>query len=166
MADSGVMRSVLLVVALLLGATGCSGSSDASDPTAGESARPSPSQDPSGSSDPFEPPAVPAEDPPPCEKVRAGIDAFNEGAPELTVRFFAQALPQAEQYVEDEPGRTADLLLAAVRYYAELPADEYADAITGSAAFQRHQVVTLSVCRYGEDSGEPGRVPTDDAVPA
>ncbi|GAB3991441.1 hypothetical protein GCM10028771_11290 [Nocardioides marmoraquaticus] len=144
---------------MLLALAGCGGTT----PPAAEDR--SPTSSPTAEAAPS-PPAIPDEDPLPCAKVRAGIDAFNEGAPELTVRFFRQAVPEAERYAADEPSRTADLLLEAVRYYAELPADDYAGAITGSSEFKRHQVVTLAVCRYGEEGSSPAPDESDDVVPA
>lgn len=160
------MRSVPLVAALLLTTVvGCgvepaprSAGADATSSASPSAPAPSPSAETAPSL-----PVVPDDDPLPCPRVRAGIDAFNQGAPERTVRLFRGAVPQAERYAADVPSRTADLLLEAVRYYADLPAEDYADAIVSSPEFRRHQVVTLAVCRYGQDDS-PGA--TDDAVPA
>jgi len=161
------VRSHPLVAVLLLAClVGCGAEpaprSAAPDTTASPSPTP-PAPSESAETAPS-PPAIPADDPLPCPRVRAGIDAFNQGAPEQTVRLFRRAVPQAERYAVDEASRTADLLLEAVRYFAALPAEEYADAIVSSPEFRRHQVVTLAVCRYGQDGSSAG--PTDDAVPA
>lgn len=95
-----------------------------------------------------------------CAEVRAGIDAFNDGDLEETVRHFETAEPLAEQLVED--GADAKLLLEAIRYYAALPPEEYLEA-SPSPDFQRNKVITLMVCAYGE--GDPEQ-PSETGVPA
>ncbi len=95
-----------------------------------------------------------------CAEVRAGIDAFNEGDLEETVRHFEKAVPLAEDLVAD--GEDADTLLGAIEYYAALPPEEFQQA-SPSPDFQRNKAITLTLCAYG--AGPRGE-PSDDSVPA
>jgi hypothetical protein len=91
-----------------------------------------------------------------CAEVRAGIDAFNLGDLEETVRHFERATPLAERLVAD--GEDARLLLEAIDYYAALPPEA-----SPSPDFQRNKAITLTICEYGAG---PQEEPTDDGVPA
>lgn len=97
-----------------------------------------------------------------CVEVEAGIDAFNEGDFEETVRRFEAALPHAEEHAAEQESERADLLLEAVRWYAALPPDEYADASRDSEKFARHQAVALAQCVVGEPGDEPSDETPDE----
>ncbi len=95
-----------------------------------------------------------------CAEVRAGIDAFNEGDLDETVRHFELAVPLAKELVaEDE---AADTLLGAIEYYATLPPEEY-QAASPSPEFQRNKAITLTLCEYGAG---PEEDPSETQVPA
>lgn len=97
-----------------------------------------------------------------CDLVRQGIDAFNVGDLDGTIERFEAAEPLAEELAEDQPSDDTATLLDAVRYYAELPADEYAEANESSPEFLRFKDFTLTECAY---TGAPGE-PSDTGVPA
>lgn len=99
-----------------------------------------------------------------CAEVRAGIDAYNAGDFQETVRRFSAALPTAEQHAEEDDSRRAALLLEAVRWYAELPPADYPEAARSSRQFQRYKAVTLAQCVVGApDDGGPDDEPRDGA---
>ena len=133
-----VATAVTVVVVVLVG--GCSG--------AGESA---------GSDD--RPDAGTAEedvavvDSEACEEVRTGIAAFNEGDYDGTVEHFEAALPLAE--ARDDGSEMAGDLVEAVRYYAELEAEEYPEAARSSPEFAKYKAITLGQCMpVGEEAPE------------
>lgn len=147
----------LLVSGLVLGA--CSGGGSSEDAAGGSSSggpTSAPSDEPStGAAGGRE--AV-------CSKVRAGINAYNTGDFDETIEQFRDAVPLATGARKTSPSQESTLLLRAVRYYAALPADEYADAARSSREFARWKAVTLTLCASGQDQLSPG--PEDSAIPA
>ena len=90
-----------------------------------------------------------------CEEVRAGIDAFNQGAYDETVEHFQTAVPLAEE--QDDGSVPASQLIEAVRYYAELDAERYPEAARSSREFAKYKAITLGQCVAGDDESEsPG----------
>ncbi|MFI5428739.1 hypothetical protein [Aeromicrobium sp. UC242_57] len=85
-----------------------------------------------------------------CEEVLAGIDDFNEHDLDGTIAHFVDAVPSAEAYAMLSPEPEARALLDAVRYYADLPEEDYLKASRTSSEFARHKAVTLSQCAAGE----------------
>lgn len=79
-----------------------------------------------------------------CAEVRAGIAAFNEGDYEETIERFVAAVPLAEDQLDGSPA--ADELLEAVRWYAELPAEDYPEAAISSPEFATYKAITLGQC--------------------
>jgi len=99
-----------------------------------------------------------------CAEVRAGIDAFNQGDYDETVARFRAAVPLAEAEAEDTATEAdkeaADLLLEAVVFYAELPAEDYLESAQSSPDFARYKAITLGQCASGEPPTEPPGVQT------
>ena len=90
-----------------------------------------------------------------CEEVRTGIAAFNEGDYDGTVEHFEAALPLAE--ARDDGSEMAGDLVEAVRYYAELDAEEYPEAARSSPEFAKYKAITLGQCMpVGEEPDSPG----------
>ncbi len=91
-----------------------------------------------------------------CDEVRTGIDAFNEGDYDGTVEHFRAALPLAEE--RDDGSATARDFVEAVRYYAELDAEQYPEAAATSADFAKYKAITLGQCRPAgsETTESPG----------
>lgn len=139
------MLAMVTVAVLALGA-GCAGD----DP---ESADPeTPSSSPSASEDAEDGPVIDSDA---CDAVRSGIDAFNVGEFDETVAHFEEAVPLAE--ARDDGSQPASELIEAVRYYAELDPDLYAEAAQGSADFAKYKAITLGQCVSGQESPEePG----------
>lgn len=148
--------SRLLLVPLLLLVAALAASCGGGEPAAG------PPQREAGSSSPEAPGGSPGARPegprgetpaatPACEQVRAGIAAFNEGDYEETVARFEAAVPLAEDQVDGSTA--ADDLLEAVRWYADLPAEEYPEASISSPDFQRYKAITLGQCDPVPDGG-------------
>lgn len=81
-----------------------------------------------------------------CRQVVLGIDAFNLGDYEETVRRFEQAVPLAREAVDDDPTTEAADLLEAVEYYAELAPGDYLEAAATSPDFARYKEITLGQC--------------------
>lgn len=96
-----------------------------------------------------------------CAEVTAGINAFNVGDLDETIMRFQAAVPLAEELAADDRG--AEQLLEAVRYYAELPAEEYLEASESSPNFLRYKQITLTQCAY---QIAPLPAPEDTGVPA
>lgn len=88
--------------------------------------------------------AGPPSDTPACAEVRAGIAAFNEGDYEETIERFVAAVPLAEEQLDGSAA--ADDLLEAVRWYAELPAEDYPEAAISSPEFATYKAITLGQC--------------------
>jgi hypothetical protein len=89
-----------------------------------------------------------------CEEVRAGIEAFNVGEFDETVKHFQAALPLAEE--QDDGSVMASQLIEAVRYYAELDAELYPYAARSSPEFAKNKAITLGQCVAGADqTSEP-----------
>ena len=88
-----------------------------------------------------------------CDEVVRGIDAFNAGELDETVRHFELAVPLAESEADAADSRTADDLLEAVRYYADLPAEDYPEAAASSPEFARYKAITLGLCAPGPPVG-------------
>ncbi|MCY7395985.1 MAG: hypothetical protein LH468_07510 [Nocardioides sp.] len=120
------------------------------------------------------PPARPAPTPPgdgetdasgsaTCERVRAGIDAFNAGDYDETVARFAEAVPLA-QAAEDDSAPGA-LLAEAVRYYADLAPGDYLAASQSSEEFERYKQVTLGLC-VSDTAPLQAPSPQEPGVPA
>jgi len=86
----------------------------------------------------------PTAESPACAEVRAGVAAFNEGDYEETVARFVDAVPLAEKQLDGSA--QADDLLEAVRWYAELPAEDYPVASVSSPEFAAYKAITLGQC--------------------
>ena len=84
-----------------------------------------------------------------CDEVRAGIEAFNVGELDETVKHFQAALPLAEE--QDDGSVLASQLIEAVRYYAELDAELYPNAARSSPEFAKYKAITLGQCVAGDD---------------
>lgn len=160
------MKAVAALV-LLLALTACSGSDDGSGDDATDAPAAAPRSSPPAPSAPD--PSAPA-DPgldlattDVCDLVREGIDQFNLGDLEATIAAFEDAIAPAEQLAEDQPSADTRTLLDAVRYYAALPADEYAEANRSSPEFLRFKDFTLTECAY---TGPPGGATADPGIPA
>lgn len=110
-----------------------------------------------GSDDPLGPGSEPApETTDACAEVRDGIDAFNLGDYDETVDHFRDAEPLAEAQLAADDSQAATDLLEAVRYYANLPADEYPEAARSSADFEKYKRITLGQCvPIGEPETDP-----------
>ena len=150
------MATLTVVVAALTG--GCAGDGDSNG-----------SDDPQGTgiiddSTPLDPetPAAPSPrsgdadvvDSEACDEVRAGIDAFNVGEFDETVKRFRAALPLAEE--QDDGSVEASQLIEAVRYYAELDAERYPNAARSSPEFAKYKAITLGQCVVaGDEASEP-----------
>ncbi|CAN5661317.1 hypothetical protein BH11ACT8_BH11ACT8_12520 [soil metagenome] len=145
----------LLLVGALTGA--CSGGSEQSaddsssvvipDQRPGDSGSPAP--DPGTGADPAPAPSA-------CAEVVAGIAAFNAGDFEGTVQHFEAAVPLAEAEPEANPSAAADDLLESVRYYADLPPEDYPEASLTSPDFATYKAITLGQC------ASDGPPPSDD----
>lgn len=81
-----------------------------------------------------------------CDEVVAGIDAFNLGQYDETVRHFEAAVPLAEAQARDDDSQEAADLVDAVHYYADLPAEDYPDAARSSPEFAKYKAITLGQC--------------------
>ncbi|MDO9456265.1 hypothetical protein [Nocardioides sp.] len=150
----------LVALVLLLGLAACSGSdSDGPGDDTASDARPfSPAPtDKGGETD-----AVDLAGTDVCGLVREGVDAFNVGDLEGTIAKFEEALPLAEDLADDKPSDETRVLLDAIRYYAELPAEDYVEANQSAPDFQRFKAFTLTACAY---EGPPAGA-TDPAIPA
>jgi len=135
-----------------------------------------PSPTPSGPSQPGTTPTDPTDpsvDSATCEEVLAGVADFNTGDFDGTVDHFVDAVPLAEADLrrEKQTGTSdtvqeASLLLEAVRWYADLPAEDYAEAFRTSMDFKRYQAITLGQC--GNPPATPGGrdAPDDGSVEA
>lgn len=101
-----------------------------------------------------------------CAEVKAGVDAFNEGDFTESVARFRAAVPLAEERAEEYPSRRADLLLEAVRWYADLPPEDYPEASRESERFARYQRITLAQCVVGSpgDEDSPGEEDSSGGV--
>jgi len=86
-----------------------------------------------------------------CTRVRAGIADFNDGNYEDTIKRFTDAKKFARAYASQSDSPKADDLLKAVVYYAELPADQYAEAARTSKDFAKYKAITLGQCESGGD---------------
>lgn len=159
----------LASVLVLLGLIGCSSGGDperASEPSA--AAPSSPSSAPADPPDPSSPPAPPVgptgdlATTEVCDLVRQGIDAFNVGDLDGTVERFEEAVPLAEDLAREQPSDGTETLLDAVRYYAEIPVEDYVEESESSPEFLRFKEFTLVECAY---AGPPDEA-TDPAVPA
>lgn len=155
-------RAALLLLLSLLVA--CGGPGAGQDPAPD----PTPSASPSspGTDDGQEPDqpspgtAAPARTPA-CAEVRAGIDAFNDGDYDETVARFVDAVPLAEEQLDGSD--RADQLLEAVRWYAALPPEDYADAAVSSQEFQVYKAITLTQCDPVPDGAAPSTPPPVEA---
>ncbi|WP_160012129.1 hypothetical protein [Nocardioides sp. AX2bis] len=159
-------RSALLLLLSLLVACGGPGAEQdpAPDPTP-SSPSSSPETDgeqPDGQEpDESSPGAAAPARTPACAVVRAGIDAFNEGDFEETVARFGEAVPLAEEQVDGS--EQADQLLEAVRWYAALPPEDYAEAAVSSQEFQVYKAITLTQCDPVPDEAAPSTAPPVEA---
>jgi hypothetical protein len=98
---------------------------------------------------------VPLVDSKACEEVRTGIEAFNLGDYAGTVEHFVAAVPLAEG--QDDGSAAAGDLVDAVRYYAELDAEQYPEAARSSAEFAKYKAITLGQCMpVGSEPESPG----------
>jgi hypothetical protein len=147
---------LLLALVLLLALGACSSEKD--------SPRAEPRKAPTSS--PSAPEAAPstqpdASDSKACAEVRAGIDAFNAGDFETTVDHFELAVPLAEAQARTDSSKAADDLLEAVRYYAELAPEDYAESARSSPEFLKYKTITLGQCvtpsaPLDDSTGSPG----------
>ncbi len=133
-------RTAVLVLLPVLVA--CGGPAPGGDPGPSPSRSASPAPGPEGSED--DPPGAAPARTPACAEVRAGIAAFNEGDFDETVARFEEAVPLAEDQLDGS--ERADQLLEAVRWYAALPPEDYAEAAVSSQEFQVYKDITLSQC--------------------
>ncbi len=148
-------RTAVLVLLPVLVA--CGGPAPGGDPERS----PSPSRSASPAPGPEEPEdaspgAAPARTPA-CAEVRAGIAAFNAGDFEETVARFEEAVPLAEDQLDGS--ERADQLLEAVRWYAALPPEDYAEAAVSSPEFQVYKDITLGQCDPVPDGPVPSTPP-------
>jgi hypothetical protein len=90
-----------------------------------------------------------------CSLVRSGVAAFNENRFDLTVDRFRSALEPARAYADASDASSADDLLEAVEYYADLPAADYRRAFETSPDFKRHQATTLGQCGDAQPEDAP-----------
>jgi hypothetical protein len=88
--------------------------------------------------------------------VRAGIDDFNTGDFDGTVGHFRAALPLARAQAAKDGSSSAQDLLAAVRYYADLAPKDYLRSAASSPGFAKYKAITLGQCVA------VGTVPPDD----
>ena len=151
---------VLLALLALLGACASDDSpagSSAASPSPSESALPSqlPSQLPSGSPSPRVTPQPDRSDTPACDEVRAGIDDFNKGDFEGTVDHFRTAEPLARSQAAADSSSSAQDLLEAVRYYADLAPKDYPLSAASSADFAKYKAITLGQCVAGAEPADP-----------
>lgn len=156
----------LLLCGLVLGACSSGGSSEES---LGGSSSEGPTSSPSSPGSPGGEPSTDASGTRKavCSKVVAGINAFNAGDFDTTIEQFRDAVPLASGALATSPSQESKLLLRAVRYYADLPADDYPEAARSSRDFQRWKSVTLTLCASGQDQLSPGpQDPEDSAIPA
>ena len=128
----------LALVALLVSACGAGGTASRADETSAAA--------PSGATA--------------CDEVVQGIAAFNLGDFDETVRHFEAAVPLAEAAADEDDSPAASDLLDAVRYYAELPAEDYLEAAESSPDFAKYKAITLGQCASadGEDTDPPGQL--------
>jgi len=175
MRPSRLGATALLAALALPTLAACGGGDQAAAPdqeaTSLPAAPPSPTPSEPGTS-PTDP-TNPSEDSATCEEVLAGVTAFNTGDYDATVGHFVDAVPlaeadlrQAEQTGTSETVQQASLLLEAVRWYADLPAEDYAEAFRTSMDFKRYQAITLGQC--GNPPAAPGGPdsPDDGSVEA
>ncbi len=133
-----MVRTLGLVAALVLLASGCAAGGEASK-----------AESRAGSA-----PGATA-----CDEVVAGIDAFNLGDFSSTVRHFRAAVPLAEAEARDDDSQEAADLVDAVHYYADLPAEDYLEAADSSPEFAKYKEITLGQCGpVGLDDEEPGQL--------
>ena len=90
-----------------------------------------------------------------CSLVRSGVAAFNEEDYDVTVQKFRDAIEPAKDYAALSDEVLADDLLEAVRYYADLPTDQYRRAFETSPEFKKYQVITLGQCGDAEPDDSP-----------
>ena len=87
--------------------------------------------------------------------MRTGIAAFNDGDFDGTVEHFEAAVPLAEG--QDDGSAMAGDLVEAVRYYAELDAEQYPEAARSSPQFAKYKAITLGQCMpVGRSRSLPG----------
>lgn len=157
-------RAAVLLLLPVLAACGGPAADEAPAPGPSPTSSSSPSTSPSPDADdePGRPStgAAPARTPA-CAEVRAGIDAFNDGDYEETVARFVDAVPLAEEQLDGSD--RADQLLEAVRWYAALPPEDYADAAVSSQEFQVYKAITLTQCDPVPDEAAPSTPPPVEA---
>lgn len=147
------MRLILTLV-LMVALSACS--IGQRSPTATPTSRPGPSPSAPESSPSVQPDASATKA---CAEVRAGIDAFNSGDFETTVEHFRLAVPLARTQARSDPSPSADDLVAAVTYYAELAPADYPESAHSSSEFAQNKEITLGQCVTGtnplEESTQP-----------
>lgn len=87
-----------------------------------------------------------------CDAVNAGIDAFNAGDFDKTIASFVKAKEPAKAFADKSESSEADDLVAAVDYYATLPADDYPEASASSKDFAKYKAITLGQCATDPNS--------------
>jgi hypothetical protein len=145
------MRTLTVVLLLVLAGACSTGTSTDKQATSRPSGAASPSAGPSdGSSSDA------------CSEVRAGIDAFNQGDFDSTVSHFRKAVPLAEAAAARTESPEADLLVKAVRYYADLAPSDYPASSRSSREFATYKAITLGQC---EGAGqEPSTPPSTESL--
>ena len=140
------MAALAVVVATL---TGCSGSGDSNAskdrPSTGVFRSPTSEPQAPDTSSPGDDDVI---DTDACAEVRSGIEAFNLGDFDETIEHFEKALPLAEG--QDDGSAAASDLVEAVRYYAELDAEDYPEAARSSQEFAKYKAITLGQCMSTE----------------
>jgi len=157
------VRTFVVTVAVVALAGGCAGYGDSEESDDRQGLGTFDQSTPSGPGTTGAPPPRSEEpaviDSEACEEVRIGIEAFNVGEFDETVAHFEEALPLAEE--QDDGSAVAGQLVEAVRYYAELDAEDYPKASRSSPEFAKYKAITLGQCVSGvvevpESSESPG----------
>lgn len=140
---------LILALLLLVALSACSSEKDSpkAEPRKAPTSSPSAPATPPSDQPSDEPSAQPdASDSKACAEVRAGIDAFNAGDFATTIDHFELAVPLAEAQARSDSSKAADDLLEAVKYYAELAPEDYAESARSSPEFLKYKTITLGQC--------------------
>ncbi len=144
---------LLLALVLVAGLGACSAEPESPGAESTRKATPSPS-----APEPGAPVQPDARDSPACAEVRAGIDAFNTGDYQETVKHFRLAQPLSRSQARTAPSQGAEDLVEAVNYYARLAPEDYPESARSSVEFAKYKAITLGQCR-------PVGMPVPDDLP-